>query len=151
MKQTFIFIFIIAILTSCSNDRQINLIFDNSTGLTDESPVLINGFQIGEIDRLKLLTNQKTFVTVDLTEEIEIPSDSRFRIEKNSLLGDASINVELGKSKTLISQHDTIHGIYSVEPTEIEKGIHKVIKNVIELTDSLKEENKNKKTVPNKS
>ncbi len=142
MKQAFAFIIIISILTSCSNNRQINLIFDNSTGLTNESPVLVNGFQIGEINRLELSNDQRTLVTVYLTEEIEIPNDSRFKIEKTSLLGDASINVEMGKSKTHLTLHDTVHGTYSIEPTDIEKGIHKVVKNLIDLADSVKVEKK---------
>lgn len=140
MKQTLIYIALVLFFASCKDDKQqLKLIFDNTNGLTEESPLLINGFQIGQIDRLELTEENRTLVIIDLIEKIEIPKDSKFEVEKTTLFGDASINLKLGESETLISIQDTIYGTYSVQPTEIEKGIQKVIKNVIELTDSLKE------------
>jgi phospholipid/cholesterol/gamma-HCH transport system substrate-binding protein len=138
MKQIIIIAILVWTLVGCTNEGQVNVAFDNSTGLTEESPVLINGYQIGEVERLTLLDDKRTLVTIGFTEEIDIPVDSRFQIEKNSLFGDASISLGLGNSLTLVSPGDTINGTYSTEQSEIEKGIQRVIENLVEATDTLR-------------
>jgi len=137
MKHFLLLIFLIAILSACAKKKQINLVFSNSRGLTKESPLLINGYQIGEIEEFKLLPEQKTMLKIDLTEDLEIPKDSKFSLVQSSLLGDAFINLELGESKLLISDQDTIQCLDSLKINELDKRVQQVLKNVIDLTDSL--------------
>ncbi len=132
-----IIIILTSLLFSCSSDNQIHLIFEDVAGISEESQLLINGYQIGQVNQLKLHDNEKTVVTIDLTDDTKLPIDSKFLTEKSNFLGDMSIKVDLGKSETLISNGDTLKGIYSNERTEVEKGIINLVNNIVEITDSI--------------
>lgn len=112
MKKLFTLVILPIIACSCIDQKKIHVLFDNSSGITEESALQVNGFQIGEVDKLVLLNNQQTLVVAQLTEDIDLPIDSKFKTSKTSLLGDMAITVELGSSTQIISERDTLQRFF---------------------------------------
>lgn len=90
-------------------------VFEKNEGLIEASPLLINGFKIGQINRLDLIsrdTNYQVLVTFILNENVTIPKNSIARLISMDLLGTKAVAVEPGNSKTLIKDGDTLRTAY---------------------------------------
>ena len=66
---------------------------DNSTGLTTNSTVQINGFKIGEVRNLNII-DKKIVAELEIDKEIEISQNSQLFSVPTSFLGDNHIEVE---------------------------------------------------------
>ncbi|MFN6039063.1 MAG: MlaD family protein [Bacteroidota bacterium] len=90
-------------------------VFEKNEGLIEASPLLINGFKIGQINRLDLINRDTTYhvlVTFILNENVTIPKNSIARLISMDLLGTKAVSVEPGNSKTLIKDGDTLRTAY---------------------------------------
>lgn len=139
MKKLLLILSIVFALSSCEKSQKINLIVDSSLGLNEDSPFLLNGYEIGEVVDIRAYDNASTFVEIKLTEDVQIPVDSKFTIEQMSMFGDSFVDLTIGISDDLISASDTVYGTLSAEPSVLKKGIETIVNNLIEYTDSLKQ------------
>jgi ABC-type transporter Mla subunit MlaD len=109
MKPYLITIIITGILCSCSvNEMTVYLKAENVEGLTTKSNVTLNGFEIGQVNKIILDRNGQITIKLDLSKEIRFPTDSKFIIEKRDLFGTKQIAVRLGKNNEIISNEDTL-------------------------------------------
>jgi phospholipid/cholesterol/gamma-HCH transport system substrate-binding protein len=70
--------------------------YSNIQGLSISNPVIINGFQVGTVSDIHPDRDMKNLlVTIELKEEIQIPSNSLGVIIPNPL-GDTKIEIRLG-------------------------------------------------------
>ncbi len=78
-------------------------------GLTAGNKVLINGMQVGQINKLQF-DNKSGKIRVDfsITEKVPIPIDSKAMVFSSDLLGSKAVNLILGKSQTILSDGDKI-------------------------------------------
>ena len=86
-------------------------VFEKNDGLIEASPLLINGFKIGQINRLDLIrrdTAYQVMVTFLLNENVTIPNNSIARLISMDLLGTKAVSIEPGNSKALIKDGDTL-------------------------------------------
>ncbi len=127
IRKNWAFLFLFATLLNCSKQQKINLIFDSAQGLMVESPIAINGFVLGEIETIKLLPSSKILVTANINEDLDLPMDTKFILQKNSLFEKAQINLELGKSEELISAQDTVIGIITGEKGKLEELVEEFV------------------------
>ncbi len=65
-------------------------------GLGVSKPVLINGFQIGRVDKLQLQPDGSIVATLKINGQYEIPKNSIARLESTDLLGSKAIVMALG-------------------------------------------------------
>jgi len=137
MKPLFTVLPVLLLLTACTRTPDLNLIVEDATGLSDESPVLLNGFTIGEVYELELLPDQRTLVKVLLTEDVNLPIDSRFISKDVNFLGNTGIYIELGESEELVSRQDTLYATYLDEPNPLEEAMLKVMEKFVEIADTL--------------
>lgn len=87
--------------------------FDDVTGLTLSSPVLLNGFKVGLVYSMQLVDNKsnKIAVTINMDKGIKIPKDSKVNLDV-SMLGSAAVTiVENPYTSTYYSPDDTIPGL----------------------------------------
>ncbi|WP_165020543.1 MULTISPECIES: MlaD family protein [unclassified Dysgonomonas] len=89
------------------------LVFDNVEGLTQSTPVTLNGFQVGLVYSMELDPNNPSRVItyLNMDKGLKIPTGSKFSLDV-SVLGSASIALEMNPyTKAYISSSDTIVGV----------------------------------------
>jgi len=91
------------------------VVFNDVSGLTQSSPVTLNGFQVGLVSSMELESNnnanKKVVVYLDMDKGLKIPKGSKMSLDV-SVLGSATIIMETNPyTKENYSQSDTIVGI----------------------------------------
>jgi ABC-type transporter Mla subunit MlaD len=109
MSRLIVIILAIIVLSSCSDDRRtIFLRADRVDGLSSESIVTVNGYEVGKVDDVRIDRDGEIVTQLRLDNDLQIPSDSKFTIENQNLFGSKSILVELGSSSNILSDGDTV-------------------------------------------
>lgn len=96
------------------------ILFEDVTGLTLSSPVLMNGYQIGLVHSMRLDENEnnKVAVVVNLNKGIKISKGSSVKLDV-SLMGSASIIIESNMASTdYYTVDDKIPGIRNLGMVE---------------------------------
>ncbi len=89
-------------------EKHIYAVYADVQGLKQSNPVVINGLQIGRIANLDGGKDMKRIlVTVSLTKDVNIPSNSLAVINPN-LLGSPTMEIQLGDAKTYLQNGDTL-------------------------------------------
>lgn len=89
-------------------EKHIYAVYSDVQGLKPSNPVVINGLQIGRIDDLDGGKDmKKILVTVSLTKDVNIPSNSLAVINPN-LLGSPTLEIQLGDATTYLKSGDTL-------------------------------------------
>ena len=110
---------IIALIFGVNYLKGINLINDNSEfysvyenigGLQVGSPVLVNGYKVGLVSSIDLLTEQKQnlLVTISLNKEFDIAINTVCKIINQDLMGTKGVALILGDSDELVMSGDTL-------------------------------------------
>ncbi len=82
--------------------------YQDVQGLVSSNPVMINGMQVGRIANLDGGKDMKAItVTVSLTKDVNIPSNSLAVINPN-LLGSPTMEIQLGDAHTYLKSGDTL-------------------------------------------
>ncbi len=92
-----------------SGSNKFYAIYRNVEGLTLSKPVLVNGFQIGHVSNMTL-QSQSGFTVVEfkIDPKYPIPSNTLARLESTDLLGSKAIIFEMGNSRELAEDKDTL-------------------------------------------
>jgi len=100
---------LIFLLTSSKNPFQrkatLHVFLDDASGITDSTPVRLNGITIGSVDKVNLSNSADPKRTVEFELQVqegylpEIPVDSVAGITASNLLGDKFINITKGRDK----------------------------------------------------
>lgn len=78
-------------------------VYSNVGGLSQSSPVQVNGFQVGSVSNIELMKDRPGFVlvTIRITDKsFKFPRDSYAKLASPSLLGGKVIEIELGDSSS---------------------------------------------------
>jgi phospholipid/cholesterol/gamma-HCH transport system substrate-binding protein len=82
--------------------------YSNVQGLATSNPIMINGMQVGTVYSITTDKNMKEIlVNMTLTKDVNIPSNSIARINKNPL-GTTAIEIKLGDAGSYLGKNDTI-------------------------------------------
>ncbi|QNK64508.1 MCE family protein [Pedobacter sp. PAMC26386] len=92
-------------------------------GLAISKPVLVNGFQIGRVDKLVLQPNGTILATLKIRGKYDIPKTSIARLESTDLLGSKAIVMSLGSGKDYAQDGDTLN-------SNVEKGLMETVQPV---------------------
>jgi phospholipid/cholesterol/gamma-HCH transport system substrate-binding protein len=96
-----------------SSDRSFYALYQKVGGLTRSSPVTVNGFQVGQVRKIELSSNQTDLIEVKFSvsyPSIKIPKGSTARIYSVDLMGTKGISLELSKDVEGLSPNDTLSG-----------------------------------------
>lgn len=139
--------FSIALLIIGYNFLKGNAIFSNETilyakyprvdGLAVSKPVLINGFQIGRVDKLKLEKDGSIVATLKINGKYDIPKNSVARLESTDLLGSKAIVMALGTDKQFAQEGDTLNAHVQQNLMEAVQPVQKKAELIIGKMDSI--------------
>ena len=91
-------------------NRDFYAVYENIGGLQVGSPVLVNGYKVGVVSDIDLLTEkyQNLLVTISLDKYFGIAKNSVCKIVNQDLMGTKGINLVLGDTDELITSGDTL-------------------------------------------
>ena len=113
--------------------------YSNVTGIKYGTPVLYEGFQIGQVENIEPTRDQgqtRYRLTLSIVKDWVIPSDSIASLVASGLLSAMTIDIKEGKSVSMLTPGDTIEGR---EATNIFAAVNEVAGDIRELSrDSLR-------------
>jgi len=85
-------------------------VYENIGGLQIGSPVLVNGYKVGMVSNIDLLTeqNQKLLVTISVDKRFDMTSSTICKIVNQDLMGTKGISLLLGGTGDLVKSGDTL-------------------------------------------
>ncbi len=139
--------FSIALLIIGYNFLKGNAIFSSETvlyaryshvdGLAVSKPVLINGFQIGRVDKLQLQPDGSILATLKIKGKYEIPTNSIAKLESTDLLGSKAIVMALGTGNDFAQDGDTLNANVQKGLLETVEPVQKKAEVIIAKMDSI--------------
>jgi len=92
------------------NNRTLYAIYINIGGLQEGSGVSVNGFKVGVVKKISLLTEENYALLVELSieDDIDIPTNSILKIVNEDIMGSKGIALLLGDSNRNIEEGDTL-------------------------------------------
>ena len=91
------------------DEYKLRVLFDDAIGLTDQTPVFMQGYRIGSTKEVRL--EKKTIrVTMSVKKKIKIPSDSTFEINTLNFLGEKGIMISPGDSDRYLEPNAEVKG-----------------------------------------
>jgi len=102
-----------------SDSRIYYCVYDRIDGIQQSNPVVINGFVVGQVRRVSLMSDTSRSLMVEIAireKNLKIPIDSKARIQSSGLLGSKEIQLFLGRSSQMAESGDTLY-------TSIEAGL----------------------------
>lgn len=91
-----------------SGSNKYYAIYNSVEGLTVSKPVLVNGYQIGRISKMKLQPDGRTVVEFKIEPDVVVPKNTLAKLESTDLLGSKAIVFELGNSNVPAEDQDTL-------------------------------------------
>lgn len=92
-------------------NRHFFAIYEKVDGLGTSNPVMINGFKVGQVEKIEFLPDFSGDIIVKFSvtkKDFPIPFDTKAKIISSDLLGSKAIDLQLGKSATLLVSKDTL-------------------------------------------
>jgi phospholipid/cholesterol/gamma-HCH transport system substrate-binding protein len=90
------------------SSRDFYVFYDSAQGLEESTPVMYNGFRIGQVMKMQLNEETDKIVTkLEIYSDMKIPKNSRMKIE-SELLGGMNVRLILGNSKDFARDGDTL-------------------------------------------
>ncbi|RQO69737.1 MCE family protein [Pedobacter sp. KBW06] len=139
--------FSIAMLIIGYNFLKGNAIFSSETvlyaryshvdGLGVSKPVLINGYQIGRVDKLTLQSDGTIIATLKIKGKYEIPKNSVAKLESVDLLGGKAIVMALGTGNVYAKDGDTLNANVAKGLLETVQPVQKKAELIIAKMDSI--------------
>lgn len=85
-------------------------VFEDIGDLHESTAVALNGYPIGKVTNLKLLSSNPVRICAEIlvTEKIDIPEDSKFEVAQKDVLGGMVVNLHVGTSSVLAHSGDTL-------------------------------------------
>ena len=85
-------------------------LYDKIGGLQEGSGVMVNGFKVGFVKKIQILSedNYKLLVVVSVNNDIKIPENSVLKIVNEDIMGTKGVALQLGNSKEFLAKGDTL-------------------------------------------
>ena len=93
-----------------SDNRDFYAVYENIGGLQVGSSVLVNGYKVGIVSNIDLLTEQKQnlLITISLNKDFDMATNTICKIVNQDLMGSKGIALVLGDNEELIAIGDTL-------------------------------------------
>jgi phospholipid/cholesterol/gamma-HCH transport system substrate-binding protein len=103
-----------------SNTNRFFIIYKKIDGLTASNPVVLNGLNVGRVQKIELLPerNNQILVTIDVDEAVQVGDSTLAQLSNTDLLGGKSIELILGKNSVVYDGDDTLKGYKKQDFTE---------------------------------
>ena len=88
-----IFFFVITKDNPDKNNYYFKASFNNVDGLSTKSKVLFSGLEVGHVQKITLLENNKVLVSGFIENKLLIPSDSILEVQTDGIFGKKHLNI----------------------------------------------------------
>ena len=119
-----------------SGSNKFYAIYKSVEGLSISKPVLVNGFQIGRVSKMKLREDGRTVVVFKVDKQYNVPVNTLAKLVSTDLLGGKAIVFELGTSKDYAGNEDTLRADVQGSLAESLQPIQTKAENLITKLDS---------------
>lgn len=117
-------------------------VFNTVDGLISSNPVLINGYRIGQVSNVALMTDDslKLLVEIEVQSNINVPLNSTIKVFSSDFFGSKSVELVLGDEPRLAQNKDTLNPF--MEPgftdnlNQITAPLREKVKSILEGLDS---------------
>lgn len=92
-----------------SRENEFYASYERVDGLAVSKPVLVNGYQIGRVSNLTLMSDGQILVQFKVNPKYAIPKNTIARLESTDLLGGKAIVFDLGNGSVLAMDGDTLN------------------------------------------
>lgn len=120
-----------------SKDNEFYAMYERVDGLAVSKPVLVNGYQIGRVSNLTLLSDGQIMVQFKVDPTYAIPKNTVARLESTDLLGGKAIVFDLGTGSALALDGDTLNSNVQKDLLEQVQPIQKKAELIIARLDSV--------------
>ena len=119
------------------HDRYVFVVSFQKVGtLSPGNAVCIRGIKCGQITKVEL-TDDAVYVTAEVLATSKIPVNSEFRLINSGLMGEREMNVLSGDSPRLVSNGDTLFGVFDEGMTGVGKKLTAIMDGAGEIRDTL--------------
>ncbi len=89
-----------------------HIVYKDIAGLSESSPVEINGYQAGIVQDIRLINDGtgRILVSLSVDKNFKVPADTRAEITTASLIAGMKVVLRMGESSEMCHDHDTIDG-----------------------------------------
>ena len=86
--------------------------YDEINGLEESSPVTLNGYKVGTVNRIKFVPEKtgELEVRLSIEEQVNLPINTKAEIYNSDLLGTKAIRLVIGDGERFIMEGDTLQG-----------------------------------------
>jgi len=104
-----------------SHEYKLYAHYPNSSGLSQSDPVILNGFRIGQVEKIKFDPSNDGSLVVSLiiTNSFPIPDNSVAKIVNTNITGSKGVEIFLGNSTTYLSHGDNIRS--ELDPSMVDR------------------------------
>lgn len=95
-------------LNVLSKHKHYHAKYENIGGLQIGSSVSLNGYKVGMVSDINLMSNENLLVTVSIDKDFDMPKNTVCKIVNKDLMGAKSIDLILGDATTLANEGDTL-------------------------------------------
>lgn len=91
--------------------RKFYAVYKNINGIVEANPVLVNGYQVGQVSDIKFTPDYSGNIVVEFVirdNDLRIPKNSILRIFSPDLLGSKAVELVLGDSSEIAGNKDTL-------------------------------------------
>lgn len=115
-----------------SSSNKFYAIYNNIDGLNVSNPVIVNGFAVGRVSKIKILQNRdnKVLVELDVKNELVIGKGTRATLMNSDFLGSKAILLEIGDISQPLESGDTLQA-------DVDKGLAAILERAQPLTDDI--------------
>jgi len=104
-----------------SSSRRFYSLYENVAGIDPSSPIVLNGYKIGQVKDVHIFEEDQTKIIIVLNindQHVNIPKDSEFQIYDSDLFGGKAVRLILGDSSAIAMHKDTLKGSLALGLTE---------------------------------
>ena len=112
--------------------KQYYAVYNNVDGLIVANPVIVNGYSVGRVSKIKILQNQnnKILVTMDIDEDLVIDKSSVATLSSTDFLGSRAIILSINDVLNPLNEGDTIIA-------EVDRGLSELLEKATPITDNI--------------
>ena len=114
-------------------------VFENTGGLQESNAVMLNGYKIGQVTKVSLLSDNPVRLCAELmiTEPVNIPKDSKVQVTPKDLLGGTVVNILFGNDTQMLQAKDTMATYVVPQMTDGIDGLKAQLASILTSVDTI--------------
>jgi phospholipid/cholesterol/gamma-HCH transport system substrate-binding protein len=108
------------------------IMYDNINGLTVSNPVIVNGYSVGRVSRIRILQDRGNIILVkiDVDEDLILGESTKATLVNNDFLGGKAIILDINSIDSPLESGDTLISV-------VDRGLLEILDQAQPLTDNI--------------